>query len=108
MFSKKRICNFSDSLKVEFPFIQVGNLNDTTVVKCTVCSSIFSIMSGGRASITDYLQVKKQKNALLAKYLSRCMANRFHKLERSKAAYVRLCMKVRMHIILHSTIIVFL
>jgi hypothetical protein len=67
MFSKKRKCNFSDSLKVEFPFIQLGNLDDSAVVKCTVCGSIFSIVSGGSTSITDHLEAKN--NALLAKYL---------------------------------------
>jgi hypothetical protein len=82
MFSKKLKCNVSNSMKVEFPFIQMVNLEDTIVVKCTVCSSIL-----WRTSITDHIQAKKNKNALLAKSQSGCMTNYFRKLEPSKGDY---------------------
>jgi hypothetical protein len=57
------------------------------VVKYTVCSSMSSIASGGRTSITDHLQAKKQKNPLLAKPHLGCMINYFRKLEPSNAEY---------------------
>jgi hypothetical protein len=80
-------CHFSDSLKVEFPFIQVGNLDSTTVLKCTVSSLNFPIASGGRASITGHLQAKMHKNALLAKFQSGCVTDYFRKRELSKPEY---------------------
>jgi hypothetical protein len=41
MYTKKQKCSFSDSPKLERPFIQLINLEDSTVVKCTMCSLIF-------------------------------------------------------------------
>jgi hypothetical protein len=78
MFPKKQKCNFDDSLKVEFPFIQLVNF---------VCGLIFSISSGGMTSITDHRQAKKHKNVLLAKSPSGCMTNCFRELTPSKAEY---------------------
>jgi hypothetical protein len=63
------------------------NLEYTTALKCTVSTSIFSITSGGRNSISDHLQAKKRKNALPAKSQSGCMTNYFRKLELSKTEY---------------------
>jgi hypothetical protein len=62
-------------------YVQLVN----SVVKCTVCSSIVSIASGGTTSIRDHLQTKKHRNALLLKSQSGCTANYFRKLEPSKA-----------------------
>jgi hypothetical protein len=52
-------------LKAEFPLIHQVNLEDISVVKCTVRSSMFSIASGGRNSVTDHLEAEKHRNALL-------------------------------------------
>jgi hypothetical protein len=68
MYSKKRKCNFGDSFKIKFPLIELLNLQDMTIVKCTVCSLIFSLASGGKISMTDDIQAK---NALVAKSQSR-------------------------------------
>jgi hypothetical protein len=81
MFSKKRKCNLSDLLKVQFSFIHLIDLEDTTVAKFMVCSLIFSIGNGRRTSLPDHPQAKKHKNALLAKSQSGCMTNYFRKLE---------------------------
>jgi hypothetical protein len=64
-----------------------SNLKGATVAKCTVCSSILSIASGGKTLITDHLQIKKHKNALLAKSQLECMTKYFRKLAPSKAEY---------------------
>jgi hypothetical protein len=57
MVLKKWKCNFSNSLKAELPFRQLV----ITVVKCTLCSAMFSKVSGGRTLITDHLQVKNKE-----------------------------------------------
>jgi hypothetical protein len=71
-------------MKVGFPCMQLVNLEDIAVVKCTVCSSIFFIASFWRTSITDHLQAKEHKNILLAKFQSGSIKNYFCKLEKSK------------------------
>ena len=67
--SKKRKCHLSDALKLEFPFINYVS-DDKTVLQCSVCSSTFSIASGGRTAIMEHLQAQKHKNAMVAKSLS--------------------------------------
>ena len=65
--SKKRTCHLCDALKLEFPFYINSVSDDKTVLQCSVCSSTFSIASGERTAITEHLQAKKHKNAVVAK-----------------------------------------
>jgi hypothetical protein len=93
----------SDLLKVIFPFIQLVNLEDTITVKCTVYSSISTIASGGRTSIIDHLQAKEHRYRLLN--LSRgAWQTIFVNWSLQKQNTTWLVMKLRMPIILYSTI----
>jgi hypothetical protein len=60
-------------MRAGFQSIQLVYLENITAVKCTVCSSISSIASGGKTSITDHLQSKNQKDSLLAKFQAGCV-----------------------------------
>ena len=73
-------------MKLEFPFIDCVS-DDKTVLQCSVCSSTFSIASGGKTAITEHLQAQKHKNAMVAKSLSGSLTNYFRKLDPSKDEY---------------------
>lgn len=73
----KRKCNFSDSLKTDFPFIRESEINDK--VECTICKSTFSIKHGGRSDIKDHMEKKKHKDALSAASSSKKLSTLFTK-----------------------------
>ena len=59
--SKKRKCQFNDTLKKEFPFIISKK---DTIVFCNICCKEFCIAVGGRAAITKHLPTNKHKQSL--------------------------------------------
>jgi hypothetical protein len=55
----RRKCNFTDDLKVEFPFLKEESGGGRRNVFCTFCRSPFSIEHGGRSDILVHTTVKR-------------------------------------------------
>jgi len=64
--SKKRKTTFNTSYATEFGFIKKDERNDSRAI-CTLCSTYFSIASGGRSSIVDYSESDRHLKCKLIK-----------------------------------------
>jgi hypothetical protein len=54
-------CNFTEDLKVEFPFLKEESGGGRRKVFCTFCRSSFSIEYGGQSEVLQHTKVKKHK-----------------------------------------------
>lgn len=83
--SKKRNCCFNNQLQKDFPYLRPTG-KETTVL-CSICQSVFSILSGGRTSRKEHEGTTKHKAALTARASSSSVTDFFHKVEPTQNEY---------------------
>lgn len=62
---KKRKCHLNVNLKSKYPFL-IANDQNGEVIRCNLCLSVFSIASGGHATVKEHLSTEKHKAAEVA------------------------------------------
>jgi hypothetical protein len=63
--SKKCKCVVSESLLKEFEFLKRGVNEHSTF--CSLCQTSFTVASGGRTSVSEHVETKKRKSAVVTR-----------------------------------------